>query len=648
MNFRMNSMFMTVVFSTLCGSLASCGKSDSKKGEVTPQDSPFAGTENLPTLDLSKVKSSKCTFFEANDIKNYINMFDPHCVKKAIENGLDANGVHTDDFWKKKTSYLELALDSSATFFARSGGIDKFHPATIVALLVEAGADTNKVLTSGSTAVELAIRLPQEDVAFTQYILMHEKTNPNAASPSGFPLEVAISAGRLDALQALLGRGAKPDNTSGVGLPIFRAISASRDDMVEALLNAGANPNSKNQNGSSVLIELASGSGIQTVNLALTKGSDPLYTTASGNTPLIASLSKSGAHNLDVINRLMAVGAPTINSKLADGRSALYFAVEAGLATVANSLLDAGAETNIVYVNDGRTLGHLVTDVNVAGRLVSKGLNVNALSNVGDSPLSRALAARRLDIAKVFSAHGADIRWVSKNGNTLLHLVASDCYVEGASFLLTKGLDVDARQRDTDTTPLFAAGCQEVAKVLVDGGADLKARDNKGFHVFSALFPRAIQMAQYLAVPFVSYLTEVGVEVNADLALGFSPVHRLMERSGGVTLEMQKEILTILQRAGAKLDALDNGGRIAFQFTREIALLRHFASLGANLKVTNGSGSDLLSIVQSELRRIENDETVEIERLRRTGRADEIEAVKQQYEPRKARHRELRDYLASV
>jgi len=83
---------------------------------------------------------------------------------------------------------------------------------------------------------------------------------------------------------------------------------------------------------------------------------------------------------------------------------------------------------------------------------------------------------------------GADVDHQDHKGKTALHRAAKSGFVETVSILLESGASVYVRDKK-DETPLFDAvnstikdreSLKAVIKLLVDGGADWKAKNRKG------------------------------------------------------------------------------------------------------------------------------------------------------------------------
>jgi len=156
----------------------------------------------------------------------------------------------------------------------------------------------------------------------------------------------------------------------------------------------------------------------------------------------------------------------------------------------------------------GVTLLHRATSVEIAKFLVSRGIDVNATDEAGQTPLHVAVSGRQNDLVEALIAMGAAVDAADRYGSRPLTHARTGALVR---ILLERGAEVD------DGHALHAAafyGASDAAKELIDGGADLEARD----------------------------------------ANGDTPLHRAVFRK-------QTELVRLLLTAGADANARNHGGR---------------------------------------------------------------------------------------
>ena len=114
---------------------------------------------------------------------------------------------------------------------------------------------------------------------------------------------------------------------------------------------------------------------------------------------------------------------------------------------------------------------------------------------------------------------------------------------------LDKGGDVNARGH-MQRTPLMEAAAKgkvQVAQLLLDGGADINARDENGFYAlhWAVLGPMA---DRHDAAPVVRLLLDHGADVNSGLGEVDTPLHRSVFYCGPAVWQL------LLER-GAQIDA---------------------------------------------------------------------------------------------
>jgi len=100
------------------------------------------------------------------------------------------------------------------------------------------------------------------------------------------------------------------------------------------------------------------------------------------------------------------------------------------------------------------------------------------------TPLMHSLryGAPRYDIAQLLLDHGVDPNETNGMGMTTLHIVAGQGTVDAARWLLDRGADIHARDREFDSTPLAwaaRAGREDMARFLLSRGASVVHPDDE-------------------------------------------------------------------------------------------------------------------------------------------------------------------------
>jgi ankyrin repeat protein len=152
----------------------------------------------------------------------------------------------------------------------------------------------------------------------------------------------------------------------------------------------------------------------------------------------------AGSGDIDRVRTLLEQGAD-VNAAQGDGMSALHNAARAGNATVAELLIENGA-------------------------------NVEAKTRIGEHrPLHVASASGRSAVVAILVAAGADVNALTSTGATPLHFAAASGSADSVATLVAAGASIDAREPVWGQTPLMfaaAAGRTEAIEVLLEKGAN--------------------------------------------------------------------------------------------------------------------------------------------------------------------------------
>lgn len=293
--------------------------------------------------------------------------------------------------------------------------------------------------------------------------------DPEAASLAGVtPLLAAAYGGNVDAVRAVVGRGAQVNRVAngfrawtwtGAKLPLGQqalaqaaslgdtalilAAQLGHEDVVAFLLDHGANPKLANPQGDTPLSVAAEQGHDKIVAMLLAKGIDPdegqrsvpAYTAGAvigikpeeRNSPL----SKAAQGGYEKTVRVLLEKGADPNVRGFAGKTALFWAVERGYVNVANLLLDHHADPDI-------------------------------RSTAGLTPLMEAAKNGRVELVRSLVAHHAE-----------LDALEGDEGLPGT-------LDVSA---GTGMTPLMMAvvgGHRDVVSILLDAGADTTIRNRSG------------------------------------------------------------------------------------------------------------------------------------------------------------------------
>ena len=109
---------------------------------------------------------------------------------------------------------------------------------------------------------------------------------------------------------------------------------------------------------------------------------------------------------------------------------------------------------------------------------LDRGADPNLKDQFGVPVLFRAIAAKKMEHAKMLLDRGADIHAVDQDGETVLYAAVATNDIKIVDALIKKGVSVNVRNKIGKTPAMEAArlGYFEMLKFLIDKGADINAR----------------------------------------------------------------------------------------------------------------------------------------------------------------------------
>lgn len=111
-------------------------------------------------------------------------------------------------------------------------------------------------------------------------------------------------------------------------------------------------------------------------------------------------------------------------------------------------------------------------------RLLLSGADIDAIDNIGCTPLMHAASFNHVEATKMLLEHGASVSYRAPRGHTALHMVASlrNGQEAVAAALLDSGSDIEAKTHGGDTPLHLAAafGSEAMVSFLLDRGANIE------------------------------------------------------------------------------------------------------------------------------------------------------------------------------
>jgi ankyrin repeat protein len=413
--------------------------------------------------------------------------------------------------------------------------------------LLNQKVDVNAPQADGTTALHWAVR--QDDLE-TADLLIRAGANVKAANRFGAtPLSLACTNGNAPMIEKLLkaGEDANAIVSESGDTVLMLAARTGRPDAVAMLLNHGADVNKTNAAGQTALMWAASEKNAATVQVLIDHKADfsvrthaapppkPMDTIFSAPFPvggMTALLFAARQNDLKSASILIAAGTD-VNQSAQDGTSPILVAVLNGHYSLANFLLEKGADPNAV---DGKGRAALYAAVDMRNLEWSTRPAPPEKDTVTDLDLIKALLARGANpnarLTKKIPLRGQpsfDGRWANMIGATPFWRAAQSDDVTLMRLLVEKGADPLLATTDHTTPLMVAAGV---------GWSDGQS------HGSQSDAPEALKLC-----------LELGGDVNAANEVGYTALH-------GAAFRGANEVVKLLVEKGAKMDVKNQEGRL--------------------------------------------------------------------------------------
>ena len=197
-------------------------------------------------------------------------------------------------------------------------------------------------------------------------------------------------------------------------------------------------------------------------------------------------------------------------------------------------------------------------------RLLGQGVDVNARDKHQATALHYADSR---EVAELLLRRGARVDDTARDGVTPLHMAVGSLRVQVAQFLLEHDADLEARTSDGSTPLHWALG--EMIPLLLDAGADPKAKDERGWTPLMYHFPATRSLVDLTAL----------VKGGADL--------EARDQDGNTALILAVESLLV------KSDAWGLSHRQSLPRT---LVIKHLIRLGSDVNARNNEYQSALAV----------------------------------------------------
>lgn len=432
-----------------------------------------------------------------------------------------------------------------------------------------------------------------------------------------------VEAQQFDAALQLVTNGVDVNQPSSDGTTALHwAAYHGNIEVARRLLRAEAAPDTRNDYGSSPMMEAATVANVDMLELLLDGGADVESVNVEGQTALMA-VARTG--NVEAARLLVKHGAEVNAAEGWGGQTALMWAAARKHPDMISFLLDKGAEVDRRAIDRNWerrvTSEPRVKEMQMGGftallyavrenclecvkRLLDAGADINKPDPDNISPLVLALLNMRFDIAKYLVERGADVNQWDRWGRTPLYM-ASDTNIvpvsqrgdpkpvlektsglEVARMLLERGANPDyalklpplpreiAYDRANDypvmnagSTPLQRAAYGadvEMMQLLLDHGADYRLGNFLGVTPMIALTTssgtRNRNKNEQTVIAGIRLLVEAGLDINQKGGNnGETPLHTAARANW-------LEVVKFLVESGADLHAEDRNGLLPLDY----------------------------------------------------------------------------------
>ncbi|NXK10914.1 ANK2 protein, partial [Herpetotheres cachinnans] len=393
---------------------------------------------------------------------------------------------------KNRIKVMELLVKYGASIQAiTESGLTPIHVAAfmghlnIVLLLLQNGASPDVTNIRGETALHMAARAGQVEVV--RCLLRNGALVDARAREEQTPLHIASRLGKTEIVQLLLQHMAHPDAATTNGYtPLHISAREGQVDVASVLLEAGASHSMSTKKGFTPLHVAAKYGSLEVAKLLLQRRASPdsagKVLTRKEKKPQVSSIWDSSLGK-NCVKRARKAAAAAVTF-VRNGYTPLHIAAKKNQMQIATTLLNYGAETNIL-TKQGVTPLHLASQeghTDMVTLLLEKGSNIHVATKTGLTSLHLAAQEDKVNVAEILTKHGANQDAQTKLGYTPLIVACHYGNIKMVNFLLKQGANVNAKTKN-GYTPLHQAAQQghtHIINVLLQHGAKPNAITTNG------------------------------------------------------------------------------------------------------------------------------------------------------------------------
>lgn len=210
--------------------------------------------------------------------------------------------------------------------------------------------------------------------------------------------------------------------------------------------------------------------------------------------------------------------------------------------------------------------------------LISNAANINAVDDLGETPLHKASAKGHLDIVKLLINNGANVNAKAKDGCTPLYLSACSRHQEVSKFLLNCNASIE---KDI----ALMLGDIDLVRHYLTQGIDANSKLTKGYAKGESWINQVVKLENK---NLIELLLNYGARVNEKTGtFKLSPLH---VASTGIRGKANQNICEVLIAHGADLNSKDIHNSTPLHWAAKVgnaAVVELLLGYGANVNAVN-------------------------------------------------------------
>ncbi|XP_031549468.1 uncharacterized protein LOC116287002 [Actinia tenebrosa] len=525
-------------------------------------------------------------------------------VAELIEAGADVNVI--DKKGSTALVYCSQISDEQMPMYDDYQVISE-RKKNILSMLIKAGADMNRRDHLGKTSLIYCVQKGIPEEAFYMYSavvsLRDNLEIENAVDFEGLAFELIKS-------------GADVNITDNEGKSaLIYALQEENENLACTLLKASADANITDEKGKTALIHFAR---IQSESTEHHDGDHPV---------------RSDPNDHNILASMLIKASSDVNKTDNEGKSALMYSLQNGNESLACALIEAGADVNIIdeegktaliycaqnkvermyHLQMGKTSSYssksdTVIHNRVFSVLIKACDNVNKTDNEGKTALIYSLQEDNESLACALIEAGADVNLVDNDGKTALFYAAIYNNKKLANILPGLIMYYDSMGQKPDEAITILLRQKYVIPKLLDAGADVNVTDKRGrtalMYYAENEYINIINQYLELDGKFKSWFAHVENEYNhlASALIKASKDVNIVDDQGKTALahflENSKDSCAIeLMNAGADVNITDVDGKTVLFYIPancDKTVIEKIIKSSISLNITDNEGKTAL------------------------------------------------------